>query len=66
MRLNVVRKLDWGGSKELDLAQPYEAFTDCVNRIDPGRDNAVGTADDGIVTVWSVPRSYPTFGQVIR
>src|SRR5207247_8974151 len=29
-------------------------------------DNVVGTADDGVVDVWSVPRSYPTFGQVIR
>ena len=32
--------------------------------VDPGRDNIVGTADDGIVEVWSVPRTYPTFGQV--
>src|SRR5262245_30430504 len=66
VRLNVVRKLDWGGSKELDLAQPYEAFTDVRTSVDPGRDNITGTADDGTVTVWSVPRSYPTFGQVIR
>ena len=32
VRLNVVRKLDWGGNKELDLAQPFEAFTDRVHR----------------------------------
>jgi hypothetical protein len=66
VRLNVVRKLDWGGSKELDLAQPFEAFTDRRVSVDPGRDNVAGTADDGTVEVWSVPRSYPTFGQVIR
>ena len=66
VRLNVVRKLDWGGSKELDLAQPFEAFTDRRTGVDPGRDNIAGTADDGIVEVWSVPRTYPTFGQVIR
>ena len=66
IRLNVVRKIDWGGSKELDLAQPFEAFTDRRTGVDPGRDNIVGTADDGVVEVWSVPSTYPTFGQVIR
>src|SRR5439155_21317154 len=66
VRLNVVRKRDWVGSKELDLAQPFDAFTDRRTGIDPGRDNIAGTADDGVVDVWSVPRSYPTFGQVIR
>jgi hypothetical protein len=66
LRLNVVRKLDWGGSKELDLAQPFEAYTDVRTSIDPGPDNLAGTSDDGSVQVWSVPRTYPTFGQVIR
>lgn len=66
IRLNVVRKLDWGGNKELDLAMPFEAFTDRRTGVDPGRDNIVGTADDGIVEVWSVPRTFPTFGQVVR
>jgi len=64
LRLNVVRKRDYRGSKELNLAQPYEAFTDLVTGVDPGRDNVVGTADDGVVQVWSVPRTYPGFGQV--
>ncbi|HJU41176.1 MAG TPA: hypothetical protein VJ691_00120, partial [Vicinamibacterales bacterium] len=64
IRLNVVRKHDWGGNKELDLAMPFEAFTDRVTAVDPGRDNVVGTADDGVLEVWSVPRTYPTFGQV--
>jgi hypothetical protein len=48
----------------LNLAQPFEAFTDVVNGIDPGRDNITGTADDKVVKVYSVPRSYPTFGQI--
>ena len=34
-----------------NLAQPFEAFTDVVNGVDPGRDNVTGTADDGVVQV---------------
>lgn len=64
VRLNVVRKMDYGGSKTLDQAQPFNSYTDVRNGIDPGRDNKVGTADDGVVYVWSVPRTYPTFGQI--
>lgn len=64
VRFNVVRKGDYRGSKELNVALPYEAFTDMVTGVDPGRDNVAGTADDGVVRVWSVPRSYPRFGQV--
>ena len=64
IRINVVRKRDYRGNKVMNLAQPYEAFTDMVNGVDPGRDNVAGTADDGVVHVWSVPRSYPTFGQI--
>ncbi|MCC7124813.1 MAG: TonB-dependent receptor [Acidobacteria bacterium] len=64
MRFNLVRKYDYRGNKELNLAQPYEAFSDMVTGVDPGRDNIAGTADDGVIQVWSVPRSYPTFGQI--
>ena len=64
VRFNVVRKGDYRGSKELNVALPFEAFTDMVNGVDPGRDNVAGTADDGTVQVWSVPRSYPRFGQL--
>lgn len=64
VRFNVVRKGDYRGSKELNVALPFEAFTDLVTGIDPGRDNVAGTADDGTVQVWSVPRTYPRFGQV--
>jgi hypothetical protein len=64
IRINYVHKRDYRGNKVLNLAQPYEAFSDVVNGIDPGRDNTIGTADDKIVKVYSVPRSYPTFGQI--
>jgi Carboxypeptidase regulatory-like domain len=63
VRFNAVRKMDYGGSKTLNLAQPFSAYTDVRSGIDPGRDNKVGTADDGVVYVWSVPRTYATFGQ---
>jgi hypothetical protein len=63
LRFNLVRKMDYGGSQTLDLSQPYSAWTDVRSGVDPGRDNVVGTADDGVVYVWSVPRTYPTFGQ---
>lgn len=66
VRFNYVRKNDGGGSKVLDLAMPYEAYTDVRSAIDPGRDNLVGTADDGAMEAWSVPRSYPGFNQVNR
>ena len=64
LRLNFVHKRDYRGSKELNLAQPYEAFTDVATGIDPGRDNVVGTGDDKVLQVYSVPRTYPGFGQV--
>lgn len=47
-------------------AAAYEAFTDRATGIDPGRDNVVGTADDRPIEIWSVPRTYPGFGQVPR
>ncbi len=64
LRFNAVRKMDFGGSKTLDRAQPLSAYSDVRSGIDPGRDNKVGTSDDNVVYVWSVPRAYPTFGQV--
>lgn len=64
IRLNAVRKHDYRGAYELNLALPFEAYTDHRTAVDPGRDNIVGTADDGVIDVWSVPRSWPGFGQV--
>jgi hypothetical protein len=64
MRFNVVRKQDFGGFYVKDLARPYEAYTDVRYAVDPGRDNVEGTADDGQLQAWSVPRSWPTFADV--
>lgn len=64
LRFNFVGKKDFRGWKELNAAQPFEAFTDRATGIDPGRDNVVGTADDKPIEIFSVPRSYPGFGQV--
>ena len=63
-RFNIVRKLDYGGSKLINLALPFEAYTDVRYGVDPGRDNIVGTSDDGVIEAWSVPRSHPGFGRV--
>ena len=64
LRFNVVHKRDVGGSKTLDVAMPYEAYTDVRSAVDPGPDNITGTEDDGVMYAWSVPRTYPGFGQV--
>ena len=64
LRFNFVGKKDFRGWKELNAAQPFEAFTDRATGIDPGRDNVVGTADDQTIEIFSVPRTYPGFGQV--
>ena len=65
-RFNVVKRFEDGGFKILDLAHPYEAWTDVVYAVDPGRDNIEGTDDDGVIQAWSVPRSFPTFGKIDR
>jgi hypothetical protein len=65
LRFNFIRKFEYGGSKTLDLAQPFSSYTDFRTGVDPGRDNLTGTADDGIAYVWSVPSTYPTFGKII-
>ncbi len=64
LRLNAVRKTDSNLSQTINTALPYAAYTDVRTAVDPGRDNVAGTADDGILTVYSVPRTYPTFGTV--
>jgi len=66
LQFNYVRKVDGNGNKTLNLALPYEAYTVATVGIDPGRDNVTGTADDNRVTVYSVPRTFPTFGQSIE
>jgi hypothetical protein len=66
VQFNYVRKIDGNGNMSINLALPYEAYTVAATGIDPGRDNVAGTADDRPLTVYSVPRTYPTFGQNIE
>jgi hypothetical protein len=66
IKFNVIRKMDYGGSKTLNLAQPFSAYTDVRSAVDPGRDNVTGTADDGVMYAWSVPNTYPNFGKIIN
>jgi hypothetical protein len=66
VQFNYVRKLDGNANKTLNLALPYEAYTVTTPGIDPGGDNVTGTADDRALIVYSVPRTYPTFGQSIE
>jgi hypothetical protein len=65
-QFNYVRKKDGNGNTSINLALPYEAYTASVTRVDPGPDNRTGTADDAQIVVYSVPRTYPTFGQNIE
>lgn len=57
LRVNVIRKFDFGGSKTVDALLPYSAYTDVRSGVDRGRDGIAGTADDGVVYAWSVPAS---------
>jgi len=66
IQFNYVKKFDGQGNKRFNLALPFEAFTGVRTGVDPGRDNIVGTADDRTLAIYSVPRSYPTFGQNIE
>lgn len=66
VQFNYVRKIDGNGNKSINLALPYNAYTVTTTAIDPGRDNVTGTADDRTLTVYAVPRTYPTFGQTIE
>jgi hypothetical protein len=65
-QFNYVHKKDGNGNTAINLALPFEAYTVSVTRVDPGPDNQTGTTDDGELTVFSVPRTYPTFGQNIE
>jgi hypothetical protein len=66
IQFNYVKKLDGRGNETLNLALPYDAYTSVTSGIDPGRDNITGTADDQTLLIYSVPRTFPTFGQVIE
>jgi len=66
IQFNYVHKKDGNGNQSINLALPYDAYTQTTAGIDPGRDNTTGTADDKALTIYSVPRTYPTFGQNIE
>ena len=66
IQFNYVHKRDGNANTTLNLALPFDAYTVATNYVDPGPDNRTGTADDGTVVLYSVPRSYPTFGQNIE
>jgi hypothetical protein len=59
LRVNIIRKFDFGGSKTIDVLLPYSAYTDFRQGVDRGRDGVPNTPDDGVVYVWSVPSSNP-------
>jgi len=63
VRVNFVRKFDYNGTKSIDLNTPFSAYTDLAKAVDPGPDNTLNTADDGVMYAWSVPKNYPTFAQ---
>ncbi len=65
IQFNYVKKFDGQGNKRLNRALPYEAWTVTATATDPGRDNVTGTADDRALLIYSVPRSFPTFGRNI-
>jgi hypothetical protein len=66
LQFNYVRKIDGNGNTSINLALPYEAYTVATTVTDIGPDNRSGTADDRSLVVYSVPRTYPTFGQNIE
>ena len=66
VQFNYVYKKDSNANQSINEALPYSAYTVATTGIDPGPDNRTGTADDKTLTVYSVPRTFPTFGQNIE
>jgi hypothetical protein len=66
LQFNYVRKTDGNGNKSINEALPYNAYTVVTNVIDVGADNVTGTADDRTIPLYSVPRTYPGFGQNVE
>jgi Carboxypeptidase regulatory-like domain len=74
LRISVVRKFDHPQTKQIDLAQPFEAYTaaKCYNynaATNTLTANATATTpsgglDSGVACVWSVPSTWATKGQV--
>jgi hypothetical protein len=66
VQFNYVHKRDGNANMSINQALPYDAYTVTTTGVDPGPDNRTGTADDQVLTLYSVPRTYPTFGQNIE
>jgi hypothetical protein len=66
VQFNYVRKVDGNGNMSINEALPYDAYTVSTTGVDPGPDNRAGTADDQVLTIYSVPRTYPGFGQNVE
>lgn len=66
IQFNYVHKRDGNGNTTVNDALPYSAYTVATTYVDPGPDNRTGTADDGSILLYSVPRTYPGFGQTIE
>jgi hypothetical protein len=66
LQFNYVRKIDGNGNMSINQALPFDAYTVARTGVDPGPDNVTGTGDDQTLTVYSVPNTYPTFGQNIE
>jgi hypothetical protein len=66
VQFNYVHKRDGNANQSINEALPYEAYTVVTNDVDLGPDNTRGTADDRPIQVYSVPRTWPTFGQLIE
>ncbi len=79
LRFNVVRKFDYTRVVTKDLAQPYSAYTDMLtyyysvanNKVvavnattNAAQASAAAGPDAAPVYIWSVPKSYPTQGQI--
>jgi hypothetical protein len=65
VQFNYVRKVDGNANNSINLALPYEAYTVVTNVTDIGVD-ATSPADDRVIPIYSVPSTYPTFGQTIE
>lgn len=64
VRFNYVRKVDSNGTVVLDLAKPFDLWTEQRSAVDPGPDNIVGNADDGVMYAWSLPAGHPALATV--
>jgi hypothetical protein len=74
LRLGIVRKFDFPGTKQLDLSQPLSSYTTqrcytynaAANTVVAAPDNSIpnGNADAGIACVWTVPTGFATKGKV--